>query len=175
MAARCPPSAQTIAKGGWTCEIEGRPSVSDVMQLSPARSSDASLLATLNHQLILDEGHRNRMSVAELEDRMREWLGEDYAAYIFYVDSNVVGYVLYRFDNDYVYVRQFFIVSTFRQHGLGRFAFEWMSNNVWNNARVRIDVLTQNVAGIAFWRALGFTEYCITMEREPTIVDLRDP
>jgi hypothetical protein len=39
-----------------------------------ATLNDCSLLAELNHQLIRDEGHRNKMTVPELEQRMRGWL-----------------------------------------------------------------------------------------------------
>lgn len=34
-------------------------------------------------QLIQDEGHRNRMTVAELEQRMRGWIAGEYRAVIF--------------------------------------------------------------------------------------------
>ena len=39
-----------------------------------ALASDLGLLADWNQQLIRDEGHRNRMTVAQLEERMRLWL-----------------------------------------------------------------------------------------------------
>jgi hypothetical protein len=32
--------------------------------------------------------------------------------------------------------------------------------------RVRRDVLVGNAGGIAFWRSLGFADYCLTMELE---------
>jgi len=39
--------------------------------------NDCPLLAGSNHQLIRAEGHRNRMTVAELEGRMRDWLASE--------------------------------------------------------------------------------------------------
>src|SRR5437870_9469274 len=39
-----------------------------------ATLDDCPLLAELNCQLIRDEGHRNRMTLPELEQRMRGWL-----------------------------------------------------------------------------------------------------
>jgi hypothetical protein len=45
-----------------------------MMNYRSASSRDAPLLAALNQQLIQDEGHRNPMSIAELKDRMEEWL-----------------------------------------------------------------------------------------------------
>jgi predicted acetyltransferase len=64
-----------------------------------------------------------------------------------------------------MYLRQFFVVPEFRRRGLGRTAFQWLNDNIWQKVLVRIDVLCANDAGIAFWRALGFDDYCITMER----------
>jgi len=38
--------------------------------------------------------------------------------------------------------------------------------NAWGvRARVRIDVLVGNHSAIEFWRSVGFTDYCLTMER----------
>ena len=48
-----------------------------------ATQSDCALLAELNHQLIRDEGHRNAMTVPELEARLRTWLASEYRAVIF--------------------------------------------------------------------------------------------
>jgi hypothetical protein len=37
---------------------------------------------------------------------------------------------------------------------------------VWHESpAVYLDALSNNAAGIAFWRAVGFNDYCITMER----------
>jgi ribosomal protein S18 acetylase RimI-like enzyme len=47
-----------------------RPSSGSTMRYRNAAAADASELAQMNHQLIPDEGHRNRMSVNELEERM---------------------------------------------------------------------------------------------------------
>ena len=38
-----------------------------------ANNDDLDLLAEWNHQLIQDEGHRNRMTAPELRERMRGW------------------------------------------------------------------------------------------------------
>ena len=137
------------------------------MQVRRADLSDSHLLAQLNHQLIRDEGHRNPMSLAELEARMKGWLDGQYEAHIFSVEAETVGYVLTRTEAEYVYVRQFFILPGYRRRGLGRSAFHWMLDKVWKDSpRLRLDVLTGNKDGITFWRSLGFSDYCLTMERE---------
>ncbi len=135
------------------------------MKLDKAKQTESSLLAKLNHQLIRDEGHRNTMLVEQLTERMNAWLSENYEAYIFRLESEPIGYALFRSGIDYVYLRQFFVHSEFRRRGFGRSAFLWLSENVWGDALVRIDVLCANDIGIEFWRSLGFVDYCITMER----------
>ena len=135
------------------------------MHCRAATSSDLPLLAEMNFQLIRDEGHRNRMSQAELEERMARWLAGDYEAVIFEQNDEPVGYTLFKEEPDWLYVRQFFIHREHRRKGLGRAAVEWLRENAWANApRIRLDVLVNNQAGRAFWRDLGFEDYCITME-----------
>ncbi len=64
------------------------------MTFRTATLDDCPRLAELNHQLIRDEGHRNRMAVPELEQRMRGWLSEDYRAIIYEDGDEVVAYAL---------------------------------------------------------------------------------
>lgn len=134
------------------------------MELHRAESSDSPLLAELNQVLIRDEGHRNRMTVSELEGRMRAWLEGEYRAHIVELDASTIGYALYRKNTDEVYIRQFFIRPEFRRRGYGRKAFQWLARHVWSDRRLRLDVLVGNHLGIAFWRSLGFDDYCVTME-----------
>jgi GNAT superfamily N-acetyltransferase len=136
------------------------------MQYRMATPDDAHRLAEMNQWLIADEGHRNRMSLGELTERMRGWLENDYRAVIFDEPEGWVGYALFRTEPDWIYLRQFFIRKDRRRKGLGREAIEWLSTNVWSDAaRLRLDVLINNTAGLAFWKSLGFKGYCLTMER----------
>jgi len=66
------------------------------MTFRPATIADCPLLADLNHQLIRDEGHRNRLAVAELEQRMRGWLAGEYRAVLYEDGREVVAYALFR-------------------------------------------------------------------------------
>jgi GNAT superfamily N-acetyltransferase len=132
-----------------------------------ATPADAGLLASLNWQLIRDEGHRNSMSGAELEGRMAGWLTGEYEAVLFENAGQALGYALFRREPEHVYVRQFFVRTESRRQGVGRDAFAWLVEHAWKGQRVRLDVLIGNSTGIAFWRALGFQDYCLTMERDP--------
>jgi ribosomal protein S18 acetylase RimI-like enzyme len=122
----------------------------------------------LNAQLIRDEGHRNAMSVGQLAERMTAWLHGEYEAVVFEDRGVVVGYVLFRREPEFVYLRQIFVSPEFRRQGVGRQAIAWLWLNAWRGvSRVRIDVLVGNVPGQAFWRSVGFRDYCLTMEMEP--------
>jgi GNAT superfamily N-acetyltransferase len=133
----------------------------------PATVADAAMLAQMNHRLIRDEGHRSRMTVPQLCDRMDEWLRGEYWAVVMELEGAAVGYALYRLEAEYVYLRQFYVEPEYRRRGIGRSALAWLRTNVWADApRVRIDVLVGNTAGIAFWRSVGFRDYCLTMEWE---------
>lgn len=130
-----------------------------------ASPEDAAVLASMNAQLIRDEGHRNAMSEAELVERMEGWLRGEYRAVLFELDGRPVGYALYREEPEYVYLRQLFVCEDMRRRGVGRGALDWMRQHAWpNGARVHIDVLVGNQAGIQFWRSAGFVDYCLTME-----------
>jgi GNAT superfamily N-acetyltransferase len=86
--------------------------------------ADCRALAELNHQLIRDEGHRNPMTVPELDQRMRSWLGGEYRAVFFEADDGIVAYALFREGLEEIYLRQLFVVRHKRRQGVGRKAVE---------------------------------------------------
>src|SRR5581483_1411588 len=132
-----------------------------------ATLADTATLAPLNAQLIRDEGHRNPMSVAELEQRMSAWLAGEYKAVLFELGPQVAGYALFRQDPEHIYLRQLFVAPAHRRRGVGRAALAWLWSNAWPNAaRIRVDVLLANIAAQAFWRAVGFRDYCVVMQME---------
>jgi len=138
------------------------------MTFRPATLDDCALLAELNHQLIQDEGHRNRMTVTELENRMRGWLSGEYRATIFEENGEVVSYALFREQPEDIYLRQLFVVRHRRSQGLGRQAVEILRSQVWpRTKRLTVDVLVTNKRAVAFWRAIGYTDYCLTLEILP--------
>ena len=138
------------------------------MTLRPATVDDCPRLAELNHQLIRDEGHRNPMTVAELEQRMRGWLAGEYRVVLFEDGGEVVAYALFREQSEEIYLRQLFVVRHRRRQGIGRRAVEMLRSQVWpKSKRLTVDVLVGNEGGVAFWRQLGFTDYCLTLEIPP--------
>jgi predicted acetyltransferase len=138
------------------------------MNFRRATSKDCALLAGLNHQLIRDEGHRNKMTVPELEQRMRDWLASEYAAVIFEEGGETMAYALYREQPEEIYLRQLFVVRNRRRQGAGRKAFEILRSQIWPaNKRLTVEVLVQNAAAVAFWRAVGCKDYSLKLEILP--------
>ena len=131
-------------------------------------AADVPLLAELNQQLQIDESHSRRMELPELEERMGRWLASGgYEAVLVEGENRPVGYALFRRESDpeHVYLKQFFVCRDCRRQGIGRQAIEWLRAHVWHDSpAIYLDALVNNDRGIAFWRAVGFRDYCITME-----------
>ena len=131
---------------------------------------DCALLAELNHQLIRDEGHRNKMTVPELEQRMENWLASEYTAVLFENAGEVVAYALYRERPEEIYLRQLFVVRHRRREGIGAEAVKILRSKIWAaNQRLTVEVLVQNEAAVAFWRAVGYQDYSLKLEILPEI------
>lgn len=139
------------------------------MTFRPATLGDCALLAELNQQLLEDEGHRNRgMTLPQLEERMRGWLTDEYRAVIFEDDETVVAYALYREQPDEVCLRQLFVTRDRRRQGVGRRAVEIFRSEIWpKDKRLTVSVLSRDRDTVAFWHAVGYQDYCLTLEIVP--------
>jgi GNAT superfamily N-acetyltransferase len=133
-----------------------------------ATKKDCRLLAELNHQLIADEGHRNPMTVPQLETRLRNWLEEGYEAALFEKNGQMAAYALYQTQPEEVYLRHFFVVRQRRRQGIGREAMRLLREHIWpRSRRLAVSVLVHNQGAVQFWRAMGYRDYCLTMEIAP--------
>jgi GNAT superfamily N-acetyltransferase len=133
-----------------------------------ATDTDLDLLAEWNHQLIRDEGHRNAMTVPELRDRMSGWLAGEYKAVIFGPGAEPVAYALYKENATEIYLRQLFVKRDHRSKGIGREAVGILRNRLWpKGKRLTVEVLTGNARAVAFWRTVGYRDYCLTLEIMP--------
>jgi GNAT superfamily N-acetyltransferase len=133
-----------------------------------ASEADLGLLADWNLQLIRDEQHRNPMTVEELAERMRNWLRRgEYRAIIFSSDEPV-GHAVFRQEAGLVHLRQFFVRRDRRRKGIGRAAVSILREQIWpTDVRLTVDVLCHNEGGVAFWRAVGYRDYNLTLEIMP--------
>ena len=146
----------------------GGTNVKQGITFRPASLNDCALLAELNHQLIGDEGHRNPMTIPQLEQRMRGFIDGEYRAVIFEQAGGVVAYALYREGPEEIYLRQLFVARHRRRQGIGRRAVEILRSKVWpKTKRLAVEVLVANTAAVAFWRAVGYVDYALTLEILP--------
>lgn len=126
---------------------------------------DLDRLAVWNSQLIEDEGHRNSMTVPELRRRMKKWLEGDYCVVLFEAEGTCVAYALYIEIHDEIYLRQFFVARERRREGIGRIAFGLLKDEVWpTGKRLTVEVLVKNEQAVAFWRKMGYRDYCLKLE-----------
>lgn len=134
-----------------------------------ATERDLGLLAEWNHQLIHDEGHRNPMTVSELQERLKGWLCGEYKAVIFGPEADPLAYALYRESADEVYLRQFFVRRDRRSQGVGHAAMQALRTRIWpQQKRLTVEVLVTNTRGLSFWRTHGYKDYALTLEIRPT-------
>jgi ribosomal protein S18 acetylase RimI-like enzyme len=135
----------------------------------PAGVDDLDLLAEWNQQMIRDEGHRNRMSVAELRERMGGWLTTgEYQATLFHDGNEPVAYGLYQETADEVYLRQLFVRRERRHTGIGRAAMRLFLTEIWPRKRFTVEVLCGNQTALDFYRELGCRDYSIRLEIMPS-------
>ena len=134
-----------------------------------ASLDDCSLLAEWNHQLIQDEGHNNPMTIEQLHERMRGWLASgEYQAVIFKSQDVDVAYALFRETDDEIYLRQFFVARSQRRAKLGSQAIQKVFTDLWSHKkRWTVSVLVKNLPAVAFWRAMGYADYALTLEIMP--------
>ena len=135
------------------------------MEIVRAETTDAEALAKLNKHLIEDERHPNPMNIAELTERMQEWLATDYICYVAKQNGSIVAYCLYRDDGGYYYMRQLYVDRAHRRKGIATQLLDWLYENVWMDKTVRLDVLVHNEDAVAFYKRYGFRIGVFRMEK----------
>lgn len=131
-----------------------------------ATRSDAPRLAEMNKRLIEDEGHSNRMSVPELEERMRGWLDMSYTAVIAEEAPGIeLGYCLFCEEERHFYLRQLYVEREHRRRGIATALLDRMYADYWVHKPLRLEVLVHNEAAIRFYERYGFAQYALEMRR----------
>jgi DNA-binding GntR family transcriptional regulator len=134
---------------------------------------DFGLLARMNRELADDEGHRNPMTVPQLEERFKRFVGQDgWTLDLFILDEEIIGYATHRYEPDpaeptgqRIHLRQFYIVRHQRRGGAGHVAFNELARARFKpGERVYLDVIENNPGGKVFWLRTGFTPYGTIME-----------
>lgn len=143
------------------------------VRLRPHAPADLPLLARMNRELADDEGHRNPMTVAEMEERFHRFVEQDgWSVDLFLLEEEIVGYATYRRESDptnpggeRVFLRQFYIARHFRRDGMGQAAFDALAGQRFRaNDRVVLEVIEHNPGGRVFWLRTGFAPYSSLLE-----------
>lgn len=126
------------------------------------------LLARWNLALIRDEGNDNRISVDEIEARLREWLEQGYRAHVFEMDGVPCGYAIHRELPDITHLRHYYVEPAFRRQGIGRAAFDALRRDILpGDRKLLVEALVTNGPGVAFWEALGFEQRYVGLQFNP--------
>jgi ribosomal protein S18 acetylase RimI-like enzyme len=136
------------------------------LRIDRAERAEAELLAGLNFQLDEDEPHPHPLPMAALVERMTRWIETgEYQVLLFRRGDRVTGYAAWRVEDRGAYLRHFFICRDQRRQGWGRAAMQLLRRDVFPKDRpVQIEAAIGNTGGIAFWRAIGFEDFGLSME-----------
>ncbi len=135
-------------------------------KLREANANDSANLAKMNLHLYT-QGERSReKSVEQLEERFQYYIHDKrWNIHIIILDGNESGYVLWRFEDDDVYVRHFWLAEDYRGSGWSANVLNHLSEEFWGDKRIRIQMFASNERMREFWGFQGFKERSIIMER----------
>jgi ribosomal protein S18 acetylase RimI-like enzyme len=136
------------------------------LRVDRAERAEAELLGRLNLQLDEDEPHPYPLPLTALVERMKRWIDSgEYQALLFRRGQRVTGYAVWRVEDRGAYLRHFFICRDQRRQGWGRAAMRLLYRDVFPKDRpIQIEVMIGNTGGIAFWHAVGFQDFGLSME-----------
>ena len=98
---------------------------------------------------------------------MRAWLATEYQAVVFEESATPVGYALFRHTPEWVHLRQFFVARDRRRRGVGTRAVALLRDTVFPPDKVvLVEAMAWNHAALSFWRAAGFTDRYVGLERD---------
>ncbi|GAC1036841.1 hypothetical protein thsps117_15980 [Pseudomonas sp. No.117] len=128
------------------------------------------MLTGFNAGLQRDEGSPQPLGEAALRQRLADWLSRgEYQAILVERDGQPLGYALYRLETARIYLRHLYVAPEARRQGLGRAFFGQLRDRLWPaDLPVQLNVLAGNQTGRAFWAALGFAPFSLTLQRPPT-------
>ena len=115
------------------------------MDIRICSKDDIKQLTEMNKRLIEDEKSSDPMDTVQLTERMRDFLANEYNAYLFTEGETAVGHALVRLGSSPSYLRQFFIEREYCRSQRGRNAFELLKEKLQTDV-IDIDVLPWNAA-----------------------------
>ena len=137
--------------------------------ISVATEADVPQLAALNLQLMEDEQHPYMLPLDELHARMKRWVAGEYHVLVFRNGARICGYAAWCPEERGTYLRHFFICRDQRRQGLGRILIDRLRRDHFpKDQPLQLEAAIWNKVAIAFWRAVGFKDFGLTMEMKPS-------
>lgn len=137
-----------------------------MIEIITVDASYATELALLNQMLIAEEGSTTLLNLLQLAQRMQQWLAGDYQCLAAFEGERMIGYCLFALQPDRNYVRQLYVVSDQRRHGLGRRLLEQVEAMATAGKPMHLEVLANNDRVLGFYQKLGYS---------PFVYELRKP
>lgn len=136
------------------------------LRIDRATRAEPPLLAELNRQLDEDEPHAYPLPISALTERMTRWIETgEYEVLLFRRGERVVGYAAWRIEDRGAYLRHFFICRDQRRQGVGRAAMKLLCRDRFPKDRpIQVEATIWNTTAIAFWHAIGFRDFGLSME-----------
>jgi len=133
----------------------------------PASLADLELLTGFNAGLQRDQGSPQPLAEAAIHQRMADWLRRaEYQAILAERGGQPLGYALYRLEDQLIFLRHLYVAPEARRQGLGRAFYHHLRDERWPAGwPVQLNVLAGNSRGQAFWTALGFETYSLTLRQ----------
>ncbi|HAC68142.1 GNAT family N-acetyltransferase [Pseudomonas oryzihabitans] len=130
---------------------------------------DLEVLTGFNAGLQRDEGSPRPLAETALRHRLAGWLIDGtYQAVLAEQDGLPLGYALYRLQETSIFLRHLYVAPQARRQGLGRAFYGHLRHQLWpTDWPVQLNVLAGNRAGQAFWAALGFETFSLTLQQPP--------
>jgi GNAT superfamily N-acetyltransferase len=140
----------------------------DSITIAAATEPDIPRLAELNLELMEDERHPYMLPLEELRARMAPWVAGEYRVLLFRAGGQVCGYAVWRPEERGSYLRHFFICRDRRRSGLGRAIVDRLRRDHFpKDQPLQLEAAIWNTDAIAFWRAIGFQDFGLTLEMKP--------
>lgn len=138
------------------------------LSISAATEADIPHLAELNRQLMEDEAHPHMLELDALRARMARWVAGEYNVLVFRANGQVCGYAAWCAEDRGTYLRHFFICRDQRRRGLGRAVIDRLRRDHFpRDQPLQLEATIWNTDAIAFWRAVGFKDFGLTLEMKP--------
>jgi GNAT superfamily N-acetyltransferase len=138
------------------------------LTISGATEADIPQLAALNLQLMEDEQHLYMLPLDELRARMTRWVAGEYRVLVFRNGGRVCGYAAWCSEDRGTYLRHFFICRDQRRQGLGRIIIDRLRRDHFpQDQPLQLEATIWNTDAIAFWRAIGFKDFGLSLEMKP--------